>query len=91
MMYLKQSPSVGNAFTNCFMRPSFMSRGENITSFLSTSGSCSMLGTPSLRSSDLGGQFVSSNASLKLCYTTYRESMDTLCTHVADQEGSTPF
>ena len=59
MMYLKQSPSVDNAFTNCFMRHSFMHRGENIIFFLSTSGSCRMLASPGLRP-DLGGQFVTS-------------------------------
>ena len=54
MMYFKQSPLVDNAFTNCFMRPSFMCRVGNIIFFLSTSGSCTMLGSPGLRR-DLGG------------------------------------
>ena len=57
-MYFKQSPSVDNAFTNYFMRPSFVCRGENIIFFLSKSGWCTILGSPGLRSG-LGGQFLS--------------------------------
>ncbi|GBN72114.1 hypothetical protein AVEN_106988-1 [Araneus ventricosus] len=37
MRYLKQSPSIDKALTNCFMRPSFICRGGNIMFFLSTS------------------------------------------------------
>ena len=55
--YLKQSPAVGNALINCFMRRSFMCRGGNIIFVLSTSGSSRMLGSPGLRSV-LGGQFI---------------------------------
>ena len=56
--HLKQSPTVGKASTNCFIRPSFMCRCDNIILFLSTSGSYKMLGSPCLKS-DLGCQFIS--------------------------------
>ena len=45
---MKQSPTVGNAYTNCFFRPSFKCLGGHIIFFLSTSGSCIMLGSRTL-------------------------------------------
>ena len=37
------------------------------------------------------GYFSLPNASFEHCSPTYWESSDTLCSHVADQEGSTPI
>ena len=69
IMYLNQLPSVGSAFTNCFKRPSFISRVGDIIFFLSTSGTCRMLGSPGLESANSS----QSSSSLKLYYPTYRE------------------
>ena len=55
-----------------------MCRGGNIILFLSTSGSCRMLGSTALRS-DLGDHYSSPpNASIELCRPTCTENRDTI-------------
>ena len=79
MMYLKQLPSVGNAFTNCFIRLSFVCSGGNIIFFLSASATCRLLVSPGLFS-DLWDQFVSTQCFFRaLLSQLYREKAGILC------------
>ena len=62
--YLKQLPSVSNALTYSFMRPSFMwSEDEDLILFKSTNDSCTLFRSLGLRT-DLCGQSVSTQ-----CFT----------------------
>ena len=90
-MYLKHSPSLSRAFTNCLISPNFICRGGSIILSLGTRDSFIMFLYPALSVIQGFQSFFSPNGWLYRDCPTYIRSTDVLYIQIAAQAENSPF